>query len=58
MSARGLCVHELIGASIEYIAADNKNPKPFVWIASANDILQKFIRSNRRLSCKKNEVLH
>ena len=58
MSARGLCVPELIGAIKEYIAVDNKDPKSFVWTASGKDILQKFIRANRRLSCKKNEALH
>jgi transposase len=52
------CVPELIGAIKEYIAVHNKDPKPFVWTASANDILQKVIRANRRLSSKKNEALH
>ena len=36
----------------------NKNPKPFVWTASANDILAKDIRANRNLSSKQNEALH
>jgi len=49
---------ELIGAIKEYIAVHNNDPKPFVWTASANDILQKVIRANRRLSSKKNEALH
>jgi transposase len=52
------CVPELIGAIKEYIAVHNKDPKPFVWTARANDILQKVIRANRRLSSKKNEALH
>jgi transposase len=51
-------VPELIGAIKEYIVVHNKDPKPFVWTASANDILQKVIRANRRLSSKKNEALH
>jgi hypothetical protein len=34
-------VSELITAIDEYIAAHNQNPKPFVWTAKANDILQK-----------------
>jgi transposase len=51
-------VPELISAIEEYIAAHNKNPKPFVWTAKANDILQKVIRANRRLGSKKNEALH
>mgnify|MGYP000031064779 FL=1 len=51
-------VPELIAAIEEYIAAHNQNPKPFVWTAKANDILQKVIRANRRLGSKKNEALH
>jgi hypothetical protein len=30
----------LITAIDEYIAVHNQNPKPFVWTAKANDILQ------------------
>jgi hypothetical protein len=52
------CVPELICEIKECIAVHNKDPKPFVWTASANDILQKVIRANRRLSSKKNEALH
>jgi transposase len=51
-------VPELIAAIQEYIAMHNRDPKPFVWTAKANDILQKVIRANRRLSSKKNEALH
>jgi transposase len=51
-------VPELIAAIEEYIAVHNQNPKPFVWTAKANDILQKVIRANRRLGSKKNEALH
>ena len=51
-------VPELIAATEEYIAVHNQNPKPFVWIAKANDILQKVIRANRKLGSKKNEALH
>ena len=51
-------VRELIAAIKEFIATHNKKPKPFVWTAKANDILQKVIRANRRLSSKKNEALH
>ena len=36
----------------------NRDPKPFVWTGKANDILQKVIRANRRLSSKNNEALH
>lgn len=51
-------VPELILAIEEYIAVHNQNPKPFVWTAKTNDILQKVIRANRRLGSKKNEALH
>jgi len=51
-------VPELIKAIEEYIDIHNKNPKPFVWTAKANDILQKVVRANRCLSSKKNEALH
>lgn len=51
-------VPELIVAIEQYIAVHNQNPKPFVWTAKANDILQKVIRANRQLSSKKNEALH
>jgi transposase len=51
-------VPELIKAIKEYIAVHNNNPKPFVWTAKANDILQKVIRANRRLSSKQNDSLH
>ena len=51
-------VAELIAAIEEYIALHNRNPKPFVWTAKANDILQKVIRANRRLSSKNNQALH
>jgi transposase len=51
-------VPELIAAIKEYVAVHNKNPKPFIWTATAADILQKVIRANRRLSSKQNEALH
>jgi transposase len=51
-------VPELIKAIKEYIDIHNKNPRPFVWTAKANDILQKVIRANQRLSSKKNDALH
>ncbi|MEA3100821.1 MAG: hypothetical protein QOF74_5061 [Caballeronia mineralivorans] len=52
------CVPDLILAIKEYIAVHNQEPKPFVWTAKTNDILQKVIRANRRLGSKKNEALH
>ncbi len=51
-------VPELTTAIKEYINSHNKNPKPFVWPAKANDILAKLIRANSRLSSKQNEALH
>jgi transposase len=51
-------VPELTRAIQEYIAVHNENPKPFIWTAKANDILQKVIRANRRLSSKQNDSLH
>ena len=44
-------VSELIAAIDEYIDQHNANPKPFIWTASARDILQKVI-PNGRLSSK------
>jgi hypothetical protein len=31
----------------EYIDGHNQNPKPFIWTAKANDILEKLTRANR-----------
>ena len=50
------CVPDLILAIKEYIAVHNQEPKPFVWTAKANDILQKVIRANRRLGSKKKAI--
>ena len=49
---------EVVCAIKEFIAVHNKDPKPFVWTAKADDILQKVIRANRRLSSRRNEALH
>jgi hypothetical protein len=51
-------VPELTQAIGEYIAHHNKNPKPFVWTATAKDILEKVIRANSRLSSKQNATLY
>lgn len=51
-------VPELVAAIDEYIAHHNTDPKPFIWTKSAEDILQKVIRANRRLSSKQNGTLH
>lgn len=51
-------VPELIETIDGYINKHNKNPKPFIWTAKANDILEKVVRANRRLSSKQNKTLH
>lgn len=51
-------VPELTKAIEEYIAKHNDAPKPFIWTAKANDILEKVVRANRRLSSKQNDALH
>ena len=43
-------VADLKQAILEYIAACNRKPKPFVWTAKANDILQKVIRGREALA--------
>ncbi len=43
-------VNDLIGAITEYINEHNENPKPFIWTASANDILAKVKRARRALN--------
>ena len=51
-------VAELVAAIDGYVAHHNTHPKPFIWTASARDILQKVIRANSRLSSKQNATLH
>ena len=51
-------VPELTAAIEHYVAHHNEKPKPFIWTAKANDILQKVIRANSRLSSKQNGALH
>jgi transposase len=51
-------VPELIETIDGYINKHNKNPKPFIWTAKANDILEKVVRANRQLSSKQNKTLH
>ncbi len=43
-------VNDLIGAIQEYINAHNQAPKPFIWTASATDILAKTKRARRVLN--------
>lgn len=42
-------LEELIMAVGEYIDAHNLNPKPFIWTASARDILEKVTRARKAL---------
>lgn len=42
-------VEELIIAIDEYIARHNENPKPFIWTAKADDILEKVKRARKAL---------
>lgn len=42
-------VDDLIGAITEYINQHNDNPKPFIWTASAKDILAKVKRARKTL---------
>jgi len=42
-------VDDLIGAITEYINQHNENPKPFIWTASAKDILAKVKRARTAL---------
>jgi len=43
-------VDDLIGAITEYVNEHNRCPKPFIWTASANDILAKVKRARARLN--------
>lgn len=43
-------VEELIGAIDEYVDHHNERPKPFVWTASAQDILEKVKRARKALN--------
>lgn len=43
-------VDDLVGAITEYINAHNENPKPFIWTASATDILAKVKRAQKALN--------
>jgi len=51
-------VPELVTAIDEYVEHHNINPKPFIWIKSVRDILQKVICANSRLNLKQNATLH
>ena len=42
-------VDELVEAVNEYVAHHNKDPKPFIWTATACDILEKVKRARKKL---------
>ena len=42
-------VPELIQAVEEYVGGHNQNPKPFIWTATASDILEKVQRARKKL---------
>jgi hypothetical protein len=42
-------VDELIAAIEQYIELHNREPKPFIWTASASDILEKVKRGRETL---------
>jgi transposase len=46
-------VPELVSALEKYIAHHNREPKPFIWTAKANDILAKVARARKKLARKK-----
>jgi transposase len=43
-------VDDLTGAILEYVNVHNENPKPFIWTASATDILAKVKRARKVLN--------
>jgi transposase len=45
-------VPELVTALEKYIAQHNRQPKPFIWTAKANDILAKVARARKKLPLK------
>lgn len=42
-------VDELVAAVADYVAHHNEDPKPFIWTASASDILEKVKRARKKL---------
>jgi hypothetical protein len=43
-------LEQLIMAIKDYIDGQNQNPKPFIWTAKANDILEKVTRAQTALN--------
>ena len=48
-------VDELVAAIELFVLAHNENPKPFIWTASARDILEKVIRAKAKLKIVQTE---
>jgi len=46
-------VPELVAALEKYIAQHNRDPKPFIWTAKANDLLAKVARARKKLPPKR-----
>jgi hypothetical protein len=46
-------VPELVAALEKYMAQHNREPKPFIWTAKANDILAKVARARKKLPRKR-----
>jgi transposase/transcriptional regulator with XRE-family HTH domain len=46
-------VPELVAALEKYMAQHNRQPKPFIWTAKANDILAKVARARKKLPLKR-----
>jgi hypothetical protein len=44
---------ELVAALEKYMAQHNREPKPFIWTAKANDILAKVARARKKLPRKR-----
>jgi len=42
-------VDELVNAITDYVALHNQNPKPFIWTATASDVLEKVKRARQKL---------
>ena len=48
-------VEELISALLDYIDQHHENPKPFIWTATAADILEKVKRARAALNNRHSE---
>ena len=53
-----IAVPALAATIEEHIAHPNTEPKPFIWVKSVDDLLQKVIRTSSRLSFEQNATRH